>query len=78
MGTEKKEFGDFKPFDANEIYKFIMLLFANGLTPRSNFDSWYSSTPKRPIYDANFAKGVFEKTVHGVTISGLRRWRHFH
>ena len=73
-GTEKKEFGDFKPFNANEIYKFIGLMFANGLTPRSNFDSCFISTPNRPIYDANFAKGVFDRMVHGVTISGLCCW----
>jgi len=44
-----------------------------------NFDSWFCSTPNRPIYDASFVKRVFEKRVQGVTISGLRCWwRHFH
>ncbi len=76
-GSEKKEFGDFKPFDDLEMYKFIGLIFANGLTPRSNFDSWFIPMPSRLIYDANFAKGVFDKRVQGVRISGLRRWRHF-
>jgi hypothetical protein len=76
-GSEKKDFGDFKPFDDDEMYKFIGLMLANGLTPRSNFASWFCSTPNRPAYDANFAKGVFDKRVQGITISGLRRWRHF-
>ena len=62
-GSEKKDFGDFKPFDDDEMYKFIGLMLANGLTPRSNFASWFCSTPNRPAYDANFAKGVFDKRV---------------
>jgi hypothetical protein len=76
-GSEKKDFGDFKPFEDDEMYEFIGLMFANGLTLRSNFDSLFHSTPNRPAYDANFAKGVFEKRVQGVTIPGLRCCRHF-
>ncbi len=76
-GSEKKDFGDFKPFDDNEMYKFIGLMFANGLAPRSNVDSWFCATPNCPNHDVSFVKGVFEKRVQGVTISGLCRWRHF-
>ncbi len=52
-------------------------MFANELTPRSSFESWFTSTPNHPICDANFAKGIFDKRVQGIKISGLRRWRHF-
>ncbi len=51
-GREAKKFGDFKPFDDHEFYKFIGLLIANGLNPRSNFESWFTSSHQsnRPLY----------------------------
>jgi hypothetical protein len=53
------------------MYKFIGLMFANGLTPWSNLDSWFCSTPNRPIYDASFVKGVFEKRKEGAGSTDL-------
>jgi hypothetical protein len=76
-GREAKEFGDSVAFDDVEIYKFIGFLFANGLTPRSNFDSWFTNLPNCPLYDANFTCGAFDKVVHGRRVPGLRRCRHF-
>ena len=64
------------PFDDNEIYKFIGLMFANGLNPRPKFESWFDNPMSRPMFALNFIKGVFDKRVHGVTISGRRRWQH--
>jgi hypothetical protein len=74
-----KKFGDFKPFDDNEFYKFIGLLTANGLNPQSNFESWFTSShhSNRPLYASSFVSGVFDRKVHGVKISGLCRWQHF-
>ncbi len=79
-GTERREFGNFVQFDDAEFYKFIGIHFANGLNPRPSFESWFTSMPHRPLYlySANFVNGgVFDHTVHGVKVSGLRRWRHF-
>ncbi len=75
-GREKKDFGDFVLFDDNEIYKFIGLMFANGLNPRPKFESWFKNPMSCPMFASNFVKGVFDKRVHGVTIPGRRRWQH--
>ena len=64
-GTERREFSDFAPFDNAEFYKFIGILFANGLNPWPSFESWFTSMPHRPLYSANFVNsGVFDHTVH--------------
>ncbi len=77
IGREVKEFGNFMAFDDAEIYKFIGLLFANGLIPCSNFDSWFSNQPNHPLYDANFASEEFDKVVHSRRVPGMCHWHHF-
>ena len=69
---EKKDSGDFVPFDDNEIYKFIGLMFAYGLNPRPKFESWFENPSSRPMFELNFVKGVFDKRVNGATIPGRR------
>jgi hypothetical protein len=71
-----KDFGDFVAFDDTEIYKFIGILFANGLMPRPMFETWFYSVRNRPMYGDTFVTGVFDKIVHGRKISGRRRWQH--
>jgi hypothetical protein len=77
-GYEKKEFGDYVPFDDDEIYKFIGLIFANGLNPRPFFETWFTrATSSRPLMGNNLLSGgVMDKIVHGVRVSGICRWRH--
>jgi hypothetical protein len=49
MGYEKREFGDFVPFDNAEFYKMIGILFANSLKPLPVFESWLPSMPPCPL-----------------------------
>jgi hypothetical protein len=54
LGNEMKDFGDFVGFDDTEIYKFIGILFANGLMPRPMFETWFYSVRNRPMYGNTF------------------------
>jgi len=71
-----KDFGDFVAFDDTEIYKFIGILFANGLMSRPMFETWFYSVRNRPMYGNTFVTGVVDKIVHGRKISGRCRWQH--
>ncbi len=75
-GSEKKDFGNFVPFNNPEIYKFIGILYANGLMPRPIFETWFKSLPTCPMFGNSFVTGAFDKTVHGKKIEGVCRWRH--
>ena len=68
--------GDFVAFDDTEIYKFIGILFANGLMHRPMFETWFYSVRNRPMYADTFVTSVFDKIVHGRKISGRRQWQH--
>jgi hypothetical protein len=71
MEYEKREFGDFVPF---EFYNMIGLLFANGLNPRPVFESWFSSQPSHPLMSNTLLScGVVDKMVHGRRALGLQR-----
>ncbi len=77
MGYEKKEYGDYVPFNDKEVYKFIGILFANGRNPRPLFETWFTPISNRPLFGHNFVSNrVFDRMVHGMNVSGLRRWRH--
>ena len=68
---ETKKLGDFKPFDDDNLYKFIGLMFANGLDPWSNFESWFTSLPSNHLlYASNIVSSVFDKKVHSVKYIG--------
>ena len=42
---------DFVPFDVAEMYQFIGLLFANGLSPKPDFTNWFESAAKDKLFD---------------------------
>jgi hypothetical protein len=75
-GSERKDFDDFVPFNDLEIYKFIGILYANGLMPRPIFKTWFKTLPTCPMFGNSFFTGAFDKTVHGKKIEGVRQWRH--
>jgi hypothetical protein len=70
-GSKKKNFGNFVPFDNPEIYKFIGILYANGLMPRPIFETWFKSLPTGPMFGNSFVTGAFDKKVHGKHIEGV-------
>jgi hypothetical protein len=43
-GSGTGEFKDFVPFDEADIYRFLGVLFANGLAPKPRFDYWFEPT----------------------------------
>jgi hypothetical protein len=60
-GREKKDCGNFVLFDDSELYKFIGILFANGLNPWPAFETWFTSMPNRPLLGSNFvSSGIFD------------------
>jgi hypothetical protein len=49
-GAGTGEFKDWVPFDDAEIYRFIGVLFANGLAPKPRIDYWYEPAQMSPLF----------------------------
>jgi hypothetical protein len=47
------KYQDFMPFDLAEMYKMIGVLFANGLTPKPQFDYWFKLQDQEPFLGSN-------------------------
>jgi hypothetical protein len=73
------EYQDFLPFDVPEAYKMIGVLFANGLTPKPQFDYWFCSQDEEPLFGCNMiSKGLNRKNLAmGKTLKAGQRWKHF-
>jgi hypothetical protein len=80
-GSGTGTFSDFVPFDDAEIYRFIGVLFANGLAPKPKprMDYWFETAESFPLFGNNLVSKVMTKTVSisGKKIRGIRRWRMF-
>ncbi len=78
FGYEKKEFGDCAPLDDDEIYKFIGLIFTNGLNPLPFFETWFTSATSSCTLKGNslLSSDVMDKIVHDVRVPGICRWMH--
>ena len=48
-GAGSGQYADFIPFDLPEFYKMLGVLFANGLSPKPQFDLWFSPLNKEPL-----------------------------
>ena len=69
---------DFVPFDLQEIYKFIGLLYANSLSPKPRFEKWFQSTQSSKLFGNDaFASAADKRVQGGRTIKGYYRWLHF-
>ena len=69
---------DFVPFDVDEIYRFIGLLFANGIAPKPDVKLWFEGTSREPLFGNDFvATRMDKKLPDGRVIPGVRRWKHF-
>jgi len=73
------EYQDFMLFDLTEMYKMIGVLFANGLTPKPQFDFWFCTQEEEPLFGSNMiSKALAQKNLAmGNTIKASRRWKHF-
>jgi len=58
-------------FDVEEVYRFIGVLFANGLAPKHRFEYWFETTAKNPLYGNDLVAGVMRKEV---AITGRKIW----
>jgi hypothetical protein len=67
---------DYEPFDTAEMYRFLGLLFLNGLSPRPRISMWFES---HIIFGNEFiAKAMHKQRGRGQrSIHGARRWKHF-
>ena len=78
-GAGSGEYQDFMPIDLAEVYKMIGVLFANGLTPKPQFDFWFCTQEEEPLFGSNMiSKALARKNLAtGNTIKASRRWKHF-
>lgn len=78
-GAGSGHYKDFIPFDLIEIYKLIGVLFANGLAPKPQIDSWFQPVSDEPLFGNDLVSRALAKKNHATkkTISGTNRWKHF-
>jgi len=78
-GAGSGKYTDFIPFDRPEMYKIIGALFANGLTPKPQFDYWFCSENKEPLLGSNLISNALcrKNAATGKTIKAARCWKHF-
>jgi hypothetical protein len=78
-GAGSGKYTDFIPFDQQELYKMIGVLFANGLTPKPQFDYWFCLEDKEPLLGSNLISNALRQknAATGKTLNAARRWKHF-
>jgi hypothetical protein len=78
-GSGRGEYKDFVPFDVDELYKMVGVLFATGLAAKPRLEYWFEPTNKYPLFGSDLVSKVTEKRIRltGWMIRGSRRWRHF-
>jgi len=77
-GSGTGEFKDWVAFDDAKIYRFIGVLFVNGLAPKPRIDYWFESTERILLFGNDLISRVMAKEVYmtGKRIRGVHRWRH--
>jgi hypothetical protein len=78
-GAGSGGYKDFLPFDLNELSKMIGVLFANGLSPKPQVESWFKSLSKQPLVGNNLFGTELAKRNYATktTVRGLQCWKHF-
>jgi hypothetical protein len=66
-------------FDLAEVYKMIGVLFANGPTPKPQFDYWFKLQDKEPLLGSNLISKALDwkNSAMGKTVKAIRQWQHF-
>ncbi len=77
MGAGKYQ--DFMPFNLAEVYRMIGILFANGLTPKPQFDHWFSSQDEEPLFGSTMISNAlnWKNPATRKTIKVRRCWKNF-
>jgi len=77
-GAGAQTYKDWAPFDNEEVYKFIALLFANSVSPKPQLMYWFLSIAENKVFDNDAFCHLFDKRLPGRNIiPGERRWAHF-
>jgi hypothetical protein len=78
-GAGSSKYQDFLPFDLPKAYKMIDHLFANGLTPKPQFNYWFSSQDEEPLFGRNMiSKALYWMNfAMGKTVKASQCWKHF-
>ena len=71
-------YNDFVQFDVNEMYRFLGLLFANGLSPKPDITKWFEICGEDPLLGSDFIAPLMNKKLpRSGVVPGIRRWKHF-
>jgi hypothetical protein len=78
-GAGSGEHQDFLPFDLLEVYKMIGVLFANGPTPKPQFDYWFCLQDEKPLFGSNkISKALnWKNLATGKMVKAGQSWKHF-
>mgnify|MGYP003894362215 CR=1 FL=1 len=77
-GAGGTTYQNWKPFDMQEMYKMIGLLFANGLSPKPTIEQWFLTTYNNRLFGNNYVSTAMDKVLpRGERVSGHQRWKHF-
>jgi hypothetical protein len=69
---------DFVPFDLPKLFKFIGLLFTDGLTPKSQFEYWFEGQEGEPLFGNNkYARAIDKHVGKGHKVSKKRCCKYF-
>ena len=61
---------DYVAFDADEVYKMFGLLFANGVSPKPQFDYWFLSSMESRLFGNDYIGAALDKKVGNRIIKG--------
>ena len=77
-GTGSGKYKDFLPFNLVEMNKLIGVLFANGLAPKLQIESWFKPVSDELLFGNNLVSRALAMKNHATTktISGTNRWKH--
>jgi hypothetical protein len=78
-GAGTGSYKDWTPLDREELYKFIGLFFANGLSPKPQFEYWFEGTNREPLFGNDKYSKAMDKhdRTTGRRTSGKRRYKMF-
>ena len=76
-GTGGTVYTDYVQFDVEKMYRFIGVLFANGLAPKPVITNWFELTASDELLGNNFIAPLMNKKMPGgLVVPGVQQWKH--